>query len=34
MAVGYGQCPRLAVAGRDTVAAMAFPQTQGAKSPL
>lgn len=33
-AKGYGQCPRLAVAGRDTVPEMALLQTQGAKSPL
>lgn len=28
------QCPKLAVAGRDSAAVMAFPQALGAKSPL
>lgn len=32
--MGHQQCPKLTVAGRDTAAAMAFPQTRGAKSPL
>lgn len=35
VAMGHGrQCPKLAVAGRDRAAAMAFPQALGAKSPL
>lgn len=34
IAMGHRQCPKLAVAGRDTAAAMAFSQAQGAKSPL
>lgn len=34
VAMGHRQFPKLAEAGRDTAAAMAFPQARGAKSPL
>lgn len=34
VAAGHRQWPELAVAGRDTAAAMAFPLAPGAKSPL